>query len=154
MSDSHNARADRTGKGRPTPKRKDAQARNARPLVRRFGRDWVDARWALSEFLLPLMVLFLVAMMASSFVRSLQTDFGALIMVGFTIGLYSLFAVSIIEGVIVWQRLKKRIALRFPNDSIPKGTWYYTYSRMIMARRWRSPRPLVARGEFPEVASK
>lgn len=196
MSDSHNARADRTGKGRPTPKRKEAQARNARPLVpadrkeakrlarqkrdeafarermaletgderylpirdkgriRRFVRDWVDARWSLSEFLLPLMVLFLVAMMASSFVRSLQTDFGALIMVGFTIGLYSLFAVSIIEGVIVWQRLKKRIALRFPNDSIPKGTWYYTYSRMIMARRWRSPRPLVARGEFPEVAAK
>ncbi len=196
MSDSHNVRAERTGKGRPTPKRKEAQARNARPLVpadrkeakrlarqkrdeafarerlaletgderylplrdkgqvRRFVRDWVDARWSISEFLLPIMLLFLVAMMASSFVKPLQTEFGALIMVGFTIGLYSLFALSLFEGIIVWQRLKKRIIVRFPNDSIPKGTWYYAYSRMIMARRWRSPRPLVARGEFPKVEAK
>lgn len=196
MSDSHHTRTDHAGKGRPTPKRKEAQARNARPLVpadrkeakrvarqkrdeafarerlaletgeerylplkdkgpiRRFVRDWVDARWSLSEFILPLMMLFLVAMMASSFVRSLQTEVGALVMIAFTIGLYVLFAASIFEGVIVWQRLKRRLAARFPKTPIPKGTWYYAYSRMIMARRWRSPRPLVARGEFPGTAAK
>lgn len=194
MSDSHDSRADSTSKGRPTPKRKDAQARNARPLVpadrkeakrqareqrdiafqrermaletgderylpardkgkvRRYVRDYVDARWSFSEFILPVMLIFLVAMMAVSYIKALQTDAGAMIMVGFTIALYSLFAISVIEGVIVWRKIKRLIAERYPKEVIPRGTGYYTYSRMIMARRWRSPRPLVARGEFPSTS--
>ncbi|WP_235827070.1 DUF3043 domain-containing protein [Actinomyces culturomici] len=191
MSDSEKADDRTVGKGRPTPSRKEAQARNSHPLVpadrkeakrearrkrderyqreqmaletgderylplrdkgrvRRFVRDWVDARWSFSEFLLPIMVLFLVLMMAVSLIKSLQTTYGANIMIAVTGALYLLFAISIIEGIIVWQRLKRRLAERYPNDEIPRGTWYYCFSRMIMARRWRSPRPLVARGEFP-----
>lgn len=193
MSDSDKAKGESTGKGRPTPSRKQAEARNARPLVpadrkeakriarekrnaayereqlalqtgderylplrdkgrvRRFVRDWLDARWSFSEFLLPMMVLFLVAMLAVSLVPSIQTTIGPAIMIGITTALYSLFAISIIEGIVVWQRLKRRIAERYPAEEIAKGTWYYAYSRMIMARRWRTPKPQVARGEFPGV---
>lgn len=179
------------GKGRPTPSRKEAQARNARPLVpsdrkeakriarrkrdeayrreqialetgderylplrdkgraRRFIRDWVDARWSFSEFLLPIMILFLVVMMSASLVKSWQTTIGPYVMISVTSALYAMFAIAIVEGVVVWQRLKRRIAERFPNEEIARGTWYYCFSRMIMARRWRSPKPQVARGEFP-----
>lgn len=192
MADTHKSR-ESGGKGRPTPKRKEAQARNLKPLVpadrkeakriarakrdeafkreqialetgderylplrdkgriRRFVRDWIDAKWTFSEFLLPVMVLFLVVMMVASMIPSWQETIGPWIMISVTGALYTLFAVSIIEGVIVWQRMKKRLRGRFPDEEIPKGTWYYCYSRMIMARRWRSPRPLVARGEFPDA---
>lgn len=195
MADTDQTRESRK-KGRPTPTRKQAQARNSKPLVpadrkeakriarakrdaafqreqtalrtgderylplrdkgqvRRFIRDSIDARWTLSEFLLPVMVLFLVVMMAASLVPSWQETVGPWVMVSVTGTLYALFAVSILEGVVVWQRLKRLLKKRFPNEEIPKGSWYYCYSRMIMARRWRSPRPLVARGEFPGVKNK
>ena len=178
-------------KGRPTPKRKDAQARNSHPLVpadrkeakrqaraqrdaqfkreqmaletgderylpvrdkgrvRRFIRDYVDARWSFSEFLLPVMVIFLIAMMGVSLIRSLPANVTSIMMISVTVALYSLFLISIIEGVVVWRKLKRRIGERYPNDQIAARSWYYCFSRMIMARRWRSPRPQVARGEFP-----
>ncbi|MDC4232931.1 DUF3043 domain-containing protein [Actinomyces sp. B33] len=179
------------GKGRPTPTRKQAEARRSKPLVpadrkeakrlakarrdeqfrreqvaletgderylpardkgrvRRFIRDWVDARWSFSEFILPVMVLFLVVMMAVSLVPSLQGDVAGRVMIVVTGAMYGLFAVSIVEGVVVWRRLRRRLAERYPGDAIVSGTWYYCFSRMIMARRWRTPRPQVSRGEFP-----
>ena len=47
-------------------------------------------------------------------------------------------------------KLKKLLAARYPGDEIPRGTWFYLFSRMLMARRWRSPRPTVKRGEYPK----
>ena len=41
-------------------------------------------------------------------------------------------------------------AAAHPREDIPSGTAYYAFSRMIMPRRWRSPRPQVDRGQFPE----
>ncbi|QPK80558.1 DUF3043 domain-containing protein [Schaalia sp. ZJ405] len=122
--------------------------------VRRFVRDWVDARWSFSEFLMPIMLLFLVAMMTLSLWRTLDQVIASYVMISVTSAMYTLFAISIIEGIVVWQRLKRKIRDRYPNDEIPKGTWYYCFSRMIMARRWRSPKPQKARGEFPTVKAK
>ena len=118
--------------------------------VKRFVRDWIDARWSASEFLLPAMLLFLITMLAVGFLapNTSQTGIASLV---FVAALYGLFIVSIGEATIVWFRLKKRIKTRYPDDAIPKGTWFYAYSRMLMARRWRSPKPQVGRGEFPRT---
>ncbi|WP_084403217.1 DUF3043 domain-containing protein [Schaalia suimastitidis] len=116
--------------------------------VRRWVRNWIDARWSLSEFLLPVMVLFLASLMAVSLIPAMST-YAQYVIIGATVMMYGLFAVSIVEAIIVWLRLKKRLAVALPDREIPRGTWFYMYSRMIMARRWRSPRPQVARGEFP-----
>ena len=184
-----------TKKGRPTPRRRDQEARHNQPLVpadrkeakrrskqlrdaayhreqealvsgderylpvrdkgrvRRFARDWVDARWSLSEFIVPAMLVFLAAMMAASFIRT-NTELVAQVVFACTLAFYGLLAASVLEGVIVWQRLKRRIATRYPGDSIPRGTWFYVYSRMVMARRWRSPKPQVERGSFPSAEPK
>ena len=179
-------------KGRPTPSRREQEARRVRPLVpadrkeakrqakakrddayrreqealvtgderylplrdkgkvRRFARDWVDARWSISEFIVPAMLLFLVVMLVATFLQS-SPELGSQLVVGATFGFYGLLIVSIVEGVIVWQRLKRRLAQRFPTEDIARGTWFYVYSRMVMARRWRTPKPQVARGEFPST---
>lgn len=116
--------------------------------VRRYTRNRIDARWSFSEFILPAMLLFLVASMAMNFfVMPRYPDVGAVSSLVFIIALYALFFASAIEGYIVWQGTKKQLARKYPNDPIPKRTWFYAYSRMIMARRWRSPRPQVERGE-------
>ncbi len=117
--------------------------------IRRYVRNWIDARWSLSEFLLPAMVLFLVAMFSISLFPVSGTLLARLTY-GMVIFFYSLLGVSVAEGAVVWMRLKRRIHEAFPGEPIPKGTWFYCYSRMIMFRRWRSPRPQVARGDFPK----
>ncbi|MCI1641011.1 MAG: DUF3043 domain-containing protein [Actinomyces sp.] len=119
--------------------------------VRRFTRDWLDARWSLSEFVVPAMLVFLAVMLAASFLRT-DTELVARVIFVLTAAFYVLLLASIVEGVVVWQRLRRRIAQRYPDDAIPRGTWFYCYSRMVMARRWRTPKPQVARGEFPAVS--
>ena len=184
-------------KGRPTPTRKQAQARNNRPLVpadrkeakrrasqalnarfraeqealitgdeqhlpardkgrvRRFVRDWVDARWSFGEFVMPLILLSLVLVMVlSAFADRMSLQVASGLLIGSTILMYGSFVVVILESTIVWRRIRKRLAERYPGDEIPRGTWYYCFSRMLFLRRWRSPRPQVARGEFPKTKKK
>ncbi|RRC96325.1 DUF3043 domain-containing protein [Schaalia canis] len=182
-------------KGRPTPTRREAQARHQRPLVpadrkaakraarekrneayrreqealltgderylppthrgkvRRFVRDWLDARWSASEFIVPVMLLFLVGITAVAF-ANLGEDLSRTIALTLSITFYSLFALSIVEGIIVWRGLRRRIEQRYPDEDIPRGTWFYAYSRMVMARRWRTPAPQVKRGEFPATSPR
>lgn len=121
--------------------------------VKRFTRDYVDARWSFSEFLLPMMLVFLAGSLAMGFLGE-NARVASTAMVMITIFLYGFFLISIIEGIWVWQRVKRKVKRRYPSDEIPRGTWFYAYGRMIMARRWRSPRPQVKRGEFPEVPAK
>lgn len=121
--------------------------------IRRFTRNWVDARWSLSEFVLPVMILFLAFTLLVNFIRP-DWGNGSWAVMGLTIALYGFFFLSMLEGIIVWNGIKKKVAVAYPNDDIPKGSWFYCWSRMIMARRWRSPKPQVARGQFPEVRDR
>lgn len=168
------------GKGRPTPKRKDAQAARRTPLVpadrdaarkeaksqsrlqrvqqreafargeekalpprdrgpvRRFIRDTVDARWNIGEVLLPLMLLMLVMTVMPS--RVLQV--GALFLV------WIVLVVGIVDSVLLWRRLKKRIRERFDQDP-PRGSAAYAIMRAMQMRMSRMPKPQVKRGEQP-----
>lgn len=117
--------------------------------VRRYVRNYVDARWSLAEFLLPAMILFLAGMLLLSFIP-LPGAAGEYIIVALTALFYGLLLASLIESAVVWRKIKKRIAVAYPKERIPRGTWFYLYSRMLMARRWRSPKPMVARGDFPD----
>lgn len=117
--------------------------------IRRYVRNYVDARWSLAEFLLPSMLVFLAGMLAFSFVQ-LPGAWAEYLIIGLTILFYGLLLVSVIESIFVWRKLKKLLASKYPGEPIPRGTWFYMYSRMLMARRWRSPKPQVKRGEFPK----
>ena len=64
--------------------------------------------------------------------------------------MYGSFIITAIEAFFVWRKIKRDFAKAHPREDIPSGTAYYTFSRMIMPRRWRSPRPQVDRGQFPK----
>lgn len=167
-----------TGKGRPTPKRKDQEKANEHPLVpddrkeakkrerverekarermlagderylmprdkgpqRAFVRRYVDARTTISEFLIPVMVLILIASMAQD----------TYVMVFATLAMYLYILIIIVELIILGVQIRKHVDAKFGSDKREKGLGWYAAMRAIQLRRLRAPKPQNKRGEFPE----
>ncbi|MCF2531203.1 DUF3043 domain-containing protein [Yinghuangia soli] len=166
-------------KGRPTPKRSEAQAnrktrvtppkdrkeaarvarqraredreaqRNALltgeeralPLrdkgpVRRYCRDFVDARFSAAEFFLPSAVLILImSIMPSAALKNASLLMWAAIIV-----------LIVLDSIRLNYTLKKRLRERFPDANL-KGCTPYALMRSLQMRRLRLPKPQVKRGE-------
>jgi len=181
VTDSNQPRDPQAPKGRPTPKRSEAQsqrrsvantpttrkeaakrqrderrsqmdrqrqalaggderylpARDKGP-VRKFARDFVDSRFCIAEFFLPLAVVILVL----SMVRVPVLQNVALLLWLFVIVLI------VVDSVGIALRLKKQLAERFPNEP-KKGAVAYALMRTLQMRRLRLPKPRVKRGERP-----
>ncbi|MFV0634731.1 DUF3043 domain-containing protein [Demequina sp.] len=109
---------------------------------RRFLRDCVDARTSLGEWLLPMAILFVILSLGFG---SLSPVLSFLIVVVFYVivlaaGLDTFFAV---------RRIKKRFIAKFGEMKLPRGWTFYVISRALNMRRFRVPKPKVARGEHP-----
>ncbi|GEA84435.1 MAG: DUF3043 domain-containing protein [Cellulomonas sp.] len=170
-------------KGRPTPKRKEAEAANKRPLVpadrqsatkaarqaqreqrdreykamqtgdesampvrdrgplRRYVRDYVDARFNLGEFFLPIAAVCLVVQLSFA-------QINAAVSIIALFGLYLYVVAAIIDGAVLWFRLKRRIVAKF--GAVPRGTLMYAVMRAFQLRRSRLPKPQVKRRAYPE----
>ncbi|MFG2644089.1 DUF3043 domain-containing protein [Streptomyces sp. NPDC048370] len=106
--------------------------------VRRFVRDFVDSRFAIAEFFLPMAVVILVLSMVRVPVLqnvSLLLWLGVIVMI-------------VIDSIGIWLRLKKQLAERFPNEP-KRGAVAYGLMRTLQMRRLRLPKPQVKRGERP-----
>ncbi|MEU9985609.1 DUF3043 domain-containing protein [Streptomyces sp. NPDC048045] len=181
VTDSKQPRDPQAPKGRPTPKRSEAQsqrrsvantpttrkdaakrqreerrqaldrqrqalaggderylpARDKGP-IRKFARDWVDSRFNVAEFFLPLAVVILVLSVVR--VPSIQA---------LALWLWLVVIVLIVlDAAVSGFRLKKRLAERFP-DQNRRGAVAYALMRSLQMRRLRLPKPQVKRGERP-----
>lgn len=106
--------------------------------VRRFVRDFVDAKWCVAEFFLPIAVIIL----GLSLVPSLQVkNISLLLWLG-------VIVMIVLDSVSTTVRLKKALRERFPDES-RKGAVGYALMRTLQMRRMRLPKPQVARGEQP-----
>ncbi|MFF7241897.1 DUF3043 domain-containing protein [Streptomyces collinus] len=106
--------------------------------VRKFARDWVDSRFNVAEFFLPMAVVILVL----SIVRVPAIQAVAL-------WLWLVVIVLIVlDAIVSGFRLKKRLAERFP-DQNRRGAVAYGLMRSLQMRRLRLPKPQVKRGERP-----
>ena len=177
------------GKGRPTPRRKDQQAKNLHPVVpkdraaakrearaardaawkrqneamvtgeekylpsrekgpvKRYIRDYVDARVSLGEFFMPLIFVLLIVSFGFSIILPhypLVSFYTVLAMNG-----YLLLAIA--DAVWCWVRLRRRLTAKFGQERVKdEGTiFFYVMSRCFMLRRWRRPATLVKRGQYP-----
>ncbi|KIF70228.1 membrane protein [Streptomyces sp. AcH 505] len=106
--------------------------------VRKFVRDYVDSRYSAAEFFLPLAVVILVLSMVR--IGSLQNI--ALLM------WLVVIVVIVVDSIGLWFRLKKQLAIRFP-DTPKRGAVPYGLMRTLQVRRLRLPKPQVKRGERP-----
>ena len=174
-----------SGKGRPTPSRKEAEARNKRPLVpadrraaakdarakqrvqreleyqamrtgderhmplrdkgpvRRYVRDYVDARWNLGELFLPIAAVMLVIQFATARTASVVA-FASLLL------LYVYIMASLADAWLMWRGLRKRLVAKFGESGLPpRGLAMYAVLRAFQVRPSRLPKPQVKHGQRP-----
>ena len=106
--------------------------------VRAFARDQVDAQRSLGEFMLPLVVLFLIV----SFIQNNTIR-------GYSIVAFYLFMLMLIITTSVMAfRLKRRAEALFPDDE-SRGVGLYGAMRSMQLRRMRLPKPKVKPGGQP-----
>ncbi|UCR89767.1 DUF3043 domain-containing protein [Mycetocola spongiae] len=168
-----------TGKGRPTPTRKEREAANKRPLVpndrkeankrareqmaqerekarlglaagderylpvrdrgpqRKFVRDYVDARFSVGEWLIPLMFVVIIVSMFQNNQAANYTFFA----------LWGIVFLAIIDCVILGFRLRRKLAEKY--GEAEKGVRWYATMRALQMRFLRLPKPQVKRWQFP-----
>ncbi|MET8578725.1 DUF3043 domain-containing protein [Streptomyces sp. NPDC005012] len=106
--------------------------------VRRFARDYIDSRWCVAEFFLPMAVIILVL----TIIRNQQVQY-----LGMLLWL-AVIAMIVIDSLFTGIRLRKRLAEKFPDDN-RRGAVAYALMRSLQMRRLRLPKPQVKRGERP-----
>ena len=108
--------------------------------VRRYMRDFIDARRNLAEFMLPVMLVVL----ALSFLRT------STILFFVTILTYGILLTAVIDTFVMYRKLRKRLVAKFGEEAASaKGNGMYAAMRAFQLRRSRMPRALVKRGEYP-----
>ena len=166
-------------KGRPTPKRKEAEAarkvsslapastkaekqrakaaaksarvaqraaymrgdESALPLrdkgpVKKYVRNYVDARRSIGEYFLP--VIFIVL-----FLTLIPNPF---FQIGSIAIMYTVLLVSVIDGFLLTRKLKREVSVKFPGAEL-KGIGMYGWLRSTQMRRMRTPKPAIKAGE-------
>ncbi|MFM8446535.1 MAG: DUF3043 domain-containing protein, partial [Actinomycetota bacterium] len=113
---------------------------NALPLrdrgpVRRFIRDYVDARRSIGEYFLPVIVLVLFM----TIVPILEVQLAAIVL------MYSVLLFSIMDGFFLSRKIKREVTARYPGTSL-KGLGMYGWLRSTQIRKLRAPTPKVKRG--------
>lgn len=106
--------------------------------VRRYARDFVDAKWHVAEFFLPLAVLILIL----SMVPSIQVKNASLLL------WLGVIVMIVVDSFVTGFRLKKALGERFPDEN-RRGAVAYALMRTLQMRRMRLPKPQIARGEAP-----
>ena len=104
--------------------------------VKRFIRDYIDSRFTLVEFLLPLM--FVVVLLGWTGNRTLAGYLNA--------AMLALLILVVFEVVRLRSRIRKELKARFPDEPL-NGTTYYTVIRAMQMRFMRQPKPQVKLGE-------
>jgi hypothetical protein len=108
--------------------------------VRRYIRDYVDARRNLAEFMLPVMLVVL----ALSFLRTSE------ILLGVTVLTYGILLTAVVDTFLMWRRLRARLVEKFGDEAATtRGNGMYAAMRAFQLRRSRMPRVQVERGQFP-----
>lgn len=106
---------------------------------KRWIRDYVDARRNLGELFLPFA---LVGVISIFLVGASATAYYVVISL-----LYAGIFAGVIDSVFLGRRIKAGLEEKF--GSVERGERLYGVLRATQLRRWRMPRPQVARGQYP-----
>ena len=108
--------------------------------ARAFVRDYVDGRLRLLELLMPLVILCWATLLLHNTSIYIYSSFGMEIIV----------VIGIVLGVLLSQRIKRAVAAQFGPDDV-RGTGFYAFSRAVMPRPLRQPKPRVTMRGEPKV---
>lgn len=106
---------------------------------RRWVRDYVDARFSLGEFIIPLMLIVLLVSFLPGPVQVISI-----------MSIWAFLFLAIIDAVIMGMRLKTKLEAKFGADKVQPGFRWYAAMRAFQFRMLRMPKPQVKRLQFPE----
>lgn len=106
--------------------------------VRRFVRDYVDSRWTIAEFFLPILVVIFGLSLVNTPEFRLATSLAWVTSV----------LLVVLDSTLLGIQLKRQLRRRFPDDT-GRGHVFYGIARATQLRRLRMPKPQVRRGEPP-----
>ncbi|HVX08648.1 MAG TPA: DUF3043 domain-containing protein [Vicinamibacterales bacterium] len=104
---------------------------------RRFVREYVDARFTVAEFLMPVMLVIIVF----TFVPVPALQYYGIIV------LWAFFALAIIDSAIMVFTMKRRLRAKF--GELERGLTWYAVMRALQFRMIRIPKPQNKRGQYP-----
>lgn len=114
--------------------------------AKRFVRDFVDSRHTFSEWMMPaLLIVMFGGLIIVSLVSQHNKELAIQINTWSMIITYVLLILGIVEGTILARMARNKAVKKLGETKIPRGLRWYAFSRLIMPRRWRQPRPQVTR---------
>jgi hypothetical protein len=116
-------------------------------VQRRFVRDFVDARYTVGEFMIPLMFAVIIATFLPQY--SATDGSGATFQLTVLIAMYGFFVIAVLDALIFSRKLVRLMSDKFGASSIEKGHRWYASTRAFQFRPLRVPKPRVMRGEHP-----
>ncbi len=111
--------------------------------ARSLARDYVDSRWSVGEWLMPMLLVTVVVALVAQ--QALGAATAASLMSVALILSYGTLAATALEIFLHWNRFKKLLRARLPRET-SKGLLFYFSNRWISIRGLRQPKPLYKRG--------
>ena len=108
-------------------------------------RDYVDARFNIGEFFVPVAIVIMACLFA--LLRFM------IVYIALAVLLYVYLFASVIDMFIMWRKLRKELVKRFGESAVSKKSrsGMYAWSRAMQMRRWRLPKPSSPkRGNWPK----
>ncbi len=106
---------------------------------RRYVRDYVDARFSIGEFLIPVMLIVIVLTFLPSPVLQMYGLFA----------LWGFFLIAVIDCFVLGFLIQRRVGDKFGKTKVERGLRWYGAMRALQLRIMRLPKPQVKRGQFP-----
>ncbi len=105
---------------------------------KRFARDYVDARFNVGEFMIPVMFLVIIL---TFFPNAAVQTYGIL-------ALWAFFLVAVVDCIILGFVLTRKVENKFGKSNADRVRWY-SAMRALQLRPMRLPKPQVKRGQYP-----
>lgn len=112
--------------------------------VRRYVRDYVDARWNFGEFLLPILLIILALSLVATRTGAAWAGRASTAFWTATV------IVVVVDSWRLTRGVKKGVKARFGDDQT-RGVRFYALLRSTQLRRFRLPKPGVPRGGTPRA---
>lgn len=118
-------------------------ARDAGP-VRKYVRDYVDSRWTLAEFFIPIAIVVLFASLFTTPQVQMAVSYAW----------FLLLILLLVDMTILTLRLRGKLSAQFPNADERRGALFYGAMRSMQIRRLRLPPPKFKPGGKPVTPKK
>ncbi|MFD5225817.1 DUF3043 domain-containing protein [Microbacterium sp. NPDC058342] len=107
---------------------------------RRWVRDYVDAGWHLSEWIMAAMLLVILL----NLVPLPDVQLWSMV------ALWGYMLLAILDMVLLSMRIKKKAAVKFGAERRERGLGWYAAMRALQMRFMRLPKPQAKRGQYPD----